>query len=1043
MGSGLRYVAPSPRCVVVRPRASGGEAGIVARTARPRLVERLTGRLVLLEAQAGAGKSTLIDELIAAHDGPHLWVTMRTATSAAGLRTLFRQAAQASRFNELADQLEQRPAATALDTLRTWLAEQSESVLVVLDDLQRADDDAVVALHDTITSMPADHRLVLAARRLDDRLRTAAHADPETVTLGPAELRFTATETATLLGEEVASRLGDVEVAALTERCDGWAAALELAGVRLRAAVDDDRRFGREVAALLAEAVTLPQLLDRLLGTTSTALRHAIERLAALPWFDDDLAITAGVADGVDAIAQLGLPLESRADPTSLDTNRDDGRVAFPDAVRDVLAGDQPTPDPDLARAAADRALRLGDPSSALTVLAAGRLHDDLAGLLAQIPPPLGGRLDPVDHAAAVASLPPHLVDADPRILVHLADTWIVHGQQDDYRATLLRALASLGDVDPNDPSLPAEVVDVVAVAFSAQLVASNDDALVAEAERLLTHPNLPELARARLLGAVGRARASTRTTAGLRQGLRELEEAIHVFDRWDAVSHAIATRVVAATYVAWPLGRYDVALQLIDRALADGRGNPRVRVAILPYRAFVLADLGRSAEAEAVLAELRRTATTIGTVGNERSAAFARWGAAMLASQRGDAEATWAACYAVDRSEVAVDTADGAFFLADAAQMLARVGRDADARRTLARARERDPGTTPHVTVAAVTVAAYAGDLSGVEAALAELDGGRAVEPRDRWRLTLLHAYAASLTEDPRAAALAAAAFEEAAQLGEAGLPLVREPVATRAVLDLAAAASASARDIATSRGVQLRLLDRVEVERDGEILEPTGRPAQLLAFLAVADRPVSVEEAIEALWPDGAADRGRERLRTVLRRTRRDIGELVERHDDTLRLADVVHSDVGAFLEAARTVRAGRDRGMAARTALALYRGDLAANLGYAEWAESARDQLRRQALLMHDAVAEVAEHAGRLDDAIRVLRAALELEPTAEDRAVQAARLLAEQGRRASALQLLAQTRAQLGAVGLEPTGELTRLEAYLAREPAVDAGSSSAA
>ncbi|MCC5947254.1 MAG: hypothetical protein JJT89_02255 [Nitriliruptoraceae bacterium] len=987
---------------------------------------------MLLEAQAGAGKSTLLDEVVAAHDGPAVRATMRTDTGPGALRTLLRRSLASSGLNDLADRLDQVPAEAALSQVSAWLEEQQEPVLLVLDDLQRADDAAIAAIADVVPTVSSPHRVVLAGRRLDPRLHAAIGSGAEARTIGPDDLRFTPQETAELLGPELVGQLGAVEIATLTTRCAGWAAALELAAVRLRGAAEaGERAFGREVATLLAEAVTLPQLLERVLADASDGVRRAVAQLAALPWFDEELAIAAGVGGGLDALAELGLPLEAR----------DGDTTAFPDAVRDALAS--AAPDDDLARRASRRALALGDPGSALAVLLAGRLDDDLAAVLAELPAVLGGRLDPTEHAAAIASLPPELLAAHPRILVHLADTYIVHGQQADYRETLERARRLVGEVDPTDATLPAESLDVLAVELSARMVASNDDRHVAEAERLADEPRLSPLARARLVGAIGRARASTRSTDGLRRGLRDLEESIHVFDRLGAFTHAIAARVVAATYVAWPLGRYDVALQLLDRALADARGNPKVRVAVLPYRAFVLTDLGRSAEAEAVLAELRRTATAMGSAGNERSAVFARWGAAMLASQRGDAEATWAACHAVERSEVAIDTAEGAFFLADAAQMLARVGRDEDARRLLAAARDRDPGTTPHVTAAALTVAAYAGDLDTVEEALREVAGGRDVEPRERWRLTLLHAYAAQQAQDPRASALAAAAFEEAAQLGEAGLPLVREPVATRAVMDLAAAASASARDIVTSRGVQLRLLDRVEVELDGRTLEPTGRPAQLLAFLVVADRPVSVDEAIEALWPSGAAERGRERLRTVLRRTRRDIGALIERHDDTLRLVETVRSDVGAFLEAARAVRAGRDHGMAARTALALYRGDLAASLGYDDWAERAREQLRQQALLMHDAVAELAESAGRLDDAVQVLRAALALDPLAEDRALQAARLLAEQGRRASALQLLTQTRQALQAADLAPTGDLERLERYLRRDPALEAGSTSAA
>ena len=89
--------------------------------------------------------------------------------------------------------------------------------------------------------------------------------------------------------------------------------------------------------------------------------------------------------------------------------------------------------------------------------------------------------------------------------------------------------------------------------------------------------------------------------------------------------------------------------------------------------------------------------------------------------------------------------------------------------------------------------------------------------------------------------------------------------------------------------------------------------------------------------------------------------------------------------------------DHELAAAPALELYRGEAVPSLGYREWAEAARRHLRQQALAMHDTVADETSGDGRLDEAIRSLLAALELEPIAEDRYLAAARLLAEQGRR----------------------------------------------
>ena len=997
---------------------------IAAHVDRPRLVElSSTGGVVVLEAPAGAGKSTLVRDLADAHDGPTLRVELREdGTGPNELQRLLQDASRRSGLNELAAGLEQAPDAAVARLITGWVDAQAEPTLLIIDDLQRADIPLQTLLAEVVGAWTPSHQLVLAGRRLPDGLREVAtgHAD---VHVGPAELRFDAVEARALLGPGLLDRPDRAEVALLTERCDGWAAALVLAANQLqRAQQQGPDALDTELAHLLSASVTLPQLLDELLADVPPGLRVTIRDLAALPYLDDELVEAAGVPDGAVTMAAVGLPIVSDG-PT---------RWQFPDSIRDVLAND--VPGEPLARIAAAHYLTLDDGSAAMRVLRRARLDADLAKLLAELPPRLSGTLDAGEQAAAVNSLPPPLLAAHPHILIHLADTYIVAGDQASYRRSIQRARELIGGAGLEDPDLPPVALEVLAADLTMRAVATDDDRLVPTIEELLLRPTLPPMARGRLLGALGRAMASRRTVPDLRAALTHIDQAAQVYDRQGATIHATAIRAIGATYVAWPLGDYDAALELLDGALQATRGSLRARVAILPFRAFVLIDLGRYAEAEATLSELRRTATTVDALGNDRSAAFARWGAAKLASQRDDADGTWAACHAVEHAEVAVDTGHGAFFLADAAQLLARVGRHDDARRLITAAHERDPGTTPLVTTAALAVAAHGGALADVEAALTQLDDGRAVEPRERWRVTMLHAYACHRAGDARAGALAAAAFEQAGQLGMGDLPMIREPQMAQALLPLAMRSSASARDAASHQGARVRLFDRYEVVIDGTTIEPTGRPGQLLALLVLRDGQLPVEQAIDLLWPDTDLKRGRERLRTVLRRLRREVGELIERHEHTLRLVDGVHADTHEFLVFVEQARHDRDDD-AASAALALYRGDLAASLGADEWAEENRRRLRLHALGLVDLLVATAEQEGRLDDAVRLLRDATVREPLDEQRQLVLARLLAEQGRRSSALRVLTDARAALQAAGLVPGAELERFEAYLRRDPAV--------
>ncbi len=997
---------------------------IVDHVQRARLVEKVSsGHLLVVEARAGAGKSTLVGDLAADHDGP----TIRVALTEPGsgpvhLRRLVHGSLHRSGLSDLADGLEQATADDVPALLLSWLEVSAEPVLLIIDDLHHAAEPLAAMVMSLVTDWPRDHRLCLGARRLPESLRGPI-LDRATTLVGPADLRFQAAEVRFLLGDELGAHLDDSEVALLTSRCDGWAAALVVVRNRLRRALrDGDQTLGHELRALLSGPVTLPHLLGELLAGLPPQRRAAIRDLATLPYLDDELAADAGIDSAAVTLAGLGFPIEA------------DGlrRWRFPDAIRDVLASE--IADERVTRLAADHYLGSGDGGAAIGVLMAAGLHADLAKLLADLPPGLRGTLDPSEQAAAINALPPSLLAAHPGILIHLADTHIVAGDQFAYRDCIRRARSLFGAADLDDPGLSPAALEVLAADLSMRAVAADDDRWVPELEALIVRPDLPPMARGRLLGAVARAIASRRTVAALRAALLRIDEAAQVLDHEGAVAHAVAIRVVGASFIAWPLGRYDAALGLLDRALQDARGNVRIRVAILPYRAFILIDLGRYAEAEAVLAELRQTATTVGLQGNERSAVFARWGAAKLASQRDDAAGTWAALRAVEHAEVPVDTGHGAFFRADAAQLLARVGRHDDARRFLAAARDRDPGTTPLLTTGMLAVAAYGGSLDDAETAWRTLDEGRAVEPRERWRVTLLHAFACHRAGDPRARELAGAAFEQAAQLGVSDLPLIREPQAARALLPLAAGSSASARDAERHHSAQLRLLGGYELAVDGRSLEPTGRPGELLALIVLQGGQARVEEAVDLLWPDATLDRGRERLRTVLRRMRRDLGDLIQRHEHSLRLVDEVRTDVGAFLRFVGQAEADPSRVDAANAALALYRGDLATSLGTADWVETAREHLRARALRMHDLVAAAAHRDGRLDEAVRVLGEAIESDPLHEDRRVAMARLLAEQGRRSSAVQVLAETRGLLAMHQLTPSSAFERFEAYLLRDPA---------
>jgi DNA-binding SARP family transcriptional activator len=167
-----------------------------------------------------------------------------------------------------------------------------------------------------------------------------------------------------------------------------------------------------------------------------------------------------------------------------------------------------------------------------------------------------------------------------------------------------------------------------------------------------------------------------------------------------------------------------------------------------------------------------------------------------------------------------------------------------------------------------------------------------------------------------------------------------------------------------------------------------------------------------------------GRARLRNVLSRVRSAAGEVLVREAETVALSPAVSVDAAAFEAEARQalalMRADRRQAVtAARAALARYRGPLAADDPYEDWAAAPRERLAALHLDLLDLLAAEAEREEQPDEAVRLLMAAIDTQPYDEDRYRWVARLLLSQGRVGSARAVLARAEQALGEIGISPS------------------------
>jgi len=245
----------------------------------------------------------------------------------------------------------------------------------------------------------------------------------------------------------------------------------------------------------------------------------------------------------------------------------------------------------------------------------------------------------------------------------------------------------------------------------------------------------------------------------------------------------------------------------------------------------------------------------------------------------------------------------------------------------------------------------------------------------------------------------------------------------------DLAARLHGAPGDAGGEAHCSLQVLGGCSIRHDGvDVRLPPGRPGTLLQLLAVHGGRATVDQAIEQLWPEVDPDVGRVRLRNVVSRVRRVVGDCLQRQGEVLQLAPDVVVDAARFRAAADDALARRDP-EAAAAAVRLYGGPLLPELPYEPWVDGPRRGLQRRYLQLLDLLAAHARAEQRWGDAARYLELAIEAEPDDHERYVAAADARLRQGRRSTARHLCRLARDRAADLGVPPPPSLAGVEAAL--------------
>jgi LuxR family maltose regulon positive regulatory protein len=300
-------VIPATKFQVPRRRVS-----LVPRQALVAAVGGHSHRLLtLISAPAGFGKTTLLTlwHLSPVEERPFAWLSLDESDTdpvrfwsciIEALRTIVPgtgAAAEAALMARPVD-LEQVVVGLLINDVAAW----ERPAVLVLDDLHLVGDERIhSSLAYLLAHMPATLHLAVATREDPDLPLGRLRARDEVVEIRSGHLRFSDEETAAFMADAFGLELGGAQLADLQRRTEGWAAALQLAGLSVGdrgrdplAGFDgDDRHLVdylmaevlADVPADLRAFMVRSSVLSRMSGSLCEAVTgdpQAAERLAEL-----------------------------------------------------------------------------------------------------------------------------------------------------------------------------------------------------------------------------------------------------------------------------------------------------------------------------------------------------------------------------------------------------------------------------------------------------------------------------------------------------------------------------------------------------------------------------------------------------------------------------------------------------------------------------------------------------------------------------------------------------------------------------------------
>ncbi|MGZ4666661.1 MAG: AAA family ATPase, partial [Frankiaceae bacterium] len=283
---------------------------------RPRLLDLLNrgtqGPVTIVSGGAGAGKTLLVASWLRAGrpPGPVAWVSLDEddndpARFWSHVLASLRATGAVERDSPLTELIPpDRPAGSFYVRLLDGLAQQRQPVVIVLDDLHRLGDSAVMRGLAAILRHPSPAARVVLLTRVDPQLplQRLRLADQLTEIRG-INLAFTALEAEHLFRQNGLD-VTNTQVRRLLDRTEGWAAGLRLAAMSFESraldgvAANHPTGDGRPADA----RADIDELIDDFTGDDKTVVDYLLDEvLSAMPEGDREFLLKTSLADEICA----------------------------------------------------------------------------------------------------------------------------------------------------------------------------------------------------------------------------------------------------------------------------------------------------------------------------------------------------------------------------------------------------------------------------------------------------------------------------------------------------------------------------------------------------------------------------------------------------------------------------------------------------------------------------------------------------------------------------------------------------------------------